>query len=120
MEDLYELRDMLQSELEDYGRKGSLRSGSLDVVDKLAHTIKNIDRIIANNRMSDSHGRYEGTYEGSYDDGSYRGRKRDSMGRYSRAAEDMMESLREIERQAPNEKLRQEIMRLTNKVEQMM
>ena len=46
MHKLYELKDMLCEELEQYGKKGELTAGSLDVVDKLTHTIKNLDKII--------------------------------------------------------------------------
>ena len=46
MHAIYELKDMLCKELEEYGEKGELTTGSLDVIDKLAHTIKNLDKII--------------------------------------------------------------------------
>lgn len=80
MHELYELKDRLCDELKEYGTK-ELSAGSLDTVDKLAHAIKNLDKIIES---------YEDEgYSGEYRDGmSYargRGRyaKRDSMGRYS-------------------------------------
>lgn len=97
MHELKELREMLCDALKGYGAKSDIGTQSLSVVDELARTIKNIDKIIESDeregysRDSGSYrgGRmYRGTYEGSYDDGgSYaRGRyaKRDSMGRYSR------------------------------------
>ena len=72
MNELYELREKLCDELKEYAHK-EMSAGSLDVIDKLAHSIKNIDKVI------DGH---EG-YSGRYDDGrSYA--KRDSRGRYSR------------------------------------
>ena len=46
MDALYELKDMLCEELEEYGKKDKLDVGGLDIVDKLAHTIKNLDKII--------------------------------------------------------------------------
>ena len=45
MDKLYDLKEMLCKELEGYGQK-ELTAGSLDVVDKLAHAVKNINKII--------------------------------------------------------------------------
>lgn len=108
MDELYKLKEMLCKELEQYGTKGELTGGSLEVVDKLAHAVKNLDKIIE--AYEDEEGSYamggqgysrEGGYsrDGRYmrDGGSYRGYsrndgsyargqnvRRDSMGRYSR------------------------------------
>lgn len=46
MHEIYELKEQLMKELEEYGRKGEMSTGSLEVVDKLAHTIKNLCKII--------------------------------------------------------------------------
>lgn len=73
MHKMEELREMLCEELDKITKKGELSAGSLDVVDKLTHSIKSIDTIIA---MEDS------GYSSDYMRGnSYA--KRDSMGRYS-------------------------------------
>lgn len=45
MHELYELKDKLLKELEEYGQK-EMSAGSLDVIDKLSHAIKNICKII--------------------------------------------------------------------------
>lgn len=88
------------------------------------------------NRGSYRGGSYRGSYRGgsyrdgrSYDDGSYargRGRnaKRDSMGRYSREdgysrGGDMVEELRGMMEEAPDDKTRQEFQRFISKMEQM-
>ena len=107
MHELYELKEMLCKELEEYGKKGELTSGSLDVVDKLAHTIKNMGR--GGNRV------------GSYARG--RNAKRDSRGRYSsegysRASEDVVEQLNEMMEDAP-ENMKHEIKRFITKLENM-
>lgn len=126
MHELYELKDMLMKELEEYGRKGEMSAGSLEIVDKLAHAVKNLCKIIeADEEYSEAGGSYEG---GSYARGggnrrsyaqggnrgggnrysresSYaRGRnaRRDSMGRYSREggysrADDMEEMVDSIQ-----------------------
>ena len=46
LDELYELKEMLCRELEEYGTKGKLSAGTLDVVDKLAHAAKNVAKII--------------------------------------------------------------------------
>lgn len=149
MHELYELKEKLCRELEEYGKK-DLSAGGLEVVDKLAHTVKNLDKIIESYEESEysgnmggsyargsrggSYGRggsYRGgSYDGSYDGGSYargRGRnaRRDSMGRYSsergysRDAQDMADQLRDLMEDAPDETVRRDIERLVKKVEQM-
>lgn len=74
MHTLEKLRDMLMDELDRCAEKDTLSTNSLYNVDKLTHAVKSIDTIMA---MEDA------GY--SNDDYSYaRGRRRDSMGRYSR------------------------------------
>ena len=64
------------------------------------------------------------SHRGSYGRMAY-ARKRDSMGRYSRdggysqAADDMVQELRELMRDAPDERTRQEFQRFIQKIEQM-
>lgn len=48
---MHELREMLCEELDKITRKGELSAGSLDIIDKLTHSIKSIDTIMA---MEDS------------------------------------------------------------------
>lgn len=108
MRELYELKEMLCKELKEYGSKGELTGGALEIVDKLAHAIKNLDKIIEVYEMEDEYSMDGGSYRGSYAGGesgqsrrggssrrgsssyrgsSYRGSsraaRRDSMGRYS-------------------------------------
>lgn len=136
MHNLYKLKEMLREELEKYGSK-ELQSGTLEIVDKLAHAIKNIDKIIEADEMEggsyysgNDGGSYRSYYDGSYDDGgSYRGyssargrgryAKRDSMGRYSRAG-DLAEQLRALMADAPDDKTRQEMQALVGRIEQQM
>lgn len=110
MEELYKLKETLCNELEEYSKKTKMSAGDLDVVDKLSHTIKNIDKIIEkydedeysgamgySNRMSYARGGNRGGNRGysneNYSNENYsmardgRGRgsnaRRDSRGRYS-------------------------------------
>ena len=46
MHNIYKLKELLMEELKDYGQKGELTPGSLEVIDKLAHATKNICKII--------------------------------------------------------------------------
>lgn len=79
MQKMEELRDMLCEELDKITKKGELSTGSLDVIDKLTHSIKSIDTIMA---MEDAGYSNEAGY--SYARGRGGNVKRDSMGRYSR------------------------------------
>lgn len=86
MEYMYDLKDKLCKELEEIARKPEMSAGDLEAVHKLTDTIKNLDKI---EMLEDGGYSRDGDWEmegrGSYERGaSYRGRKRDSMGRYSR------------------------------------
>ena len=82
---LDKVREMLCTELEEISKAGKLDATNLEHVDKLTHSIKSIDTIIA---MEDAgYSQEGGSYNGqSYAGGSYArgGRRRDSMGRYTR------------------------------------
>lgn len=78
MHKMEELKEMLCEELDEITKKGELSAGSLDVIDKLTHSIKSIDTIMA---MEDAGYSNESGY--SYARGRGRYAKRDSMGRYS-------------------------------------
>lgn len=145
MHELYDLKDMLCKELKEYGTKGELSAGTLDVVDKLTHTMKNLDKIIeayeeeegyssasrpdgmggmtdGSYRYSRNGGNYRGMYRGSYARGRMNAR-RDSMGRYSgnySRDDGMVEELRGLMEDAPNESIKRDIQRLVDKIEQQM
>lgn len=129
MKELYDLKEMLCNELKEYGGK-EMSTGTLDVVDKLAHTIKNLDKIIE----TYEEGGYSSHYPyWSYDNGmggsnrSYRGsyaQRRDRMGRYSGErgySRDggMVEELRALMQDAPDERTKQEFQRFIQKIESM-
>lgn len=88
MHEIYELKEMLMKELEEYGKKGELKDvGSLDIVDKLAHAIKNICKIIEAEEMEGESSYARGRSRAMGGQSMARGRRRDSMGRYSREGE---------------------------------
>lgn len=116
------LRDMLMREVEKIAEKNDLNDNTLIQVDKLTHSIKSIDTILA---MQDA------GYSEDYGGSSYARRyaRRDSRGRYSRedgyarrggyysredGKEEMMHQLREMMENAPDEITRQSIQRTMN------
>lgn len=141
MHAIYELKESLCDELEEYGKKDKLDLGAIDVIDKLAHTIKNLDKIIESYEEQEYSMDYDDgmSYEGEQGRGgtlgggsSYarrytmargRGRnaRRDSMGRYSSAGDSqmMISELRELMHDAPNEKTKMEFKKFIQKMEQM-
>lgn len=77
MERYKELEEMLCDEIDKITERGELNGSSLDMLDKLTHTLKSVKTI-------DAMDGYEEGY--SHDGMSYargRGARRDSMGRYS-------------------------------------
>lgn len=51
MHKVYKLRDTLCNELEEFGTKEKIDAQSLDMIDKLAHAIKNIDKVLCDYEM---------------------------------------------------------------------
>ena len=122
MKHLEELREVLCRELEEIAERGELSAGTLETVDKLTHTLKNLDKIMMGGSYSNA-GDWYGMGYGYRDDyrngNSYRGRKRDSMGRYSRAdaREDMAEKLRHMMDDAPDSRTREALEKALRSVE---
>ena len=146
MHKIYELKEVLCEELEGYGSKDKLDISDLECIDTLAHSIKNINKIIE--VYEEGYGEHE-TYEasrmpyprnmirrtgsyargrrGSYNrdlrdrssyDNSYRYYRNDG---YSRAEEDMdsmVDELRDMMQDLPPEK-QHEVQKFINRIEQM-
>lgn len=148
MHELYELKEKLMKELNEYASQ-EMSAGSLEVIDKLSHAIKNICKIIeaAEEEEYSGRGSYAGggnysresrysregrsgnryAYEGG---GSYaRGRnaRRDSMGRYSRemgysradGLEELVDSVKGMMQDLP-QNVQQDAQRFVQKLEQQM
>lgn len=146
--DLHELCETISKEIGEANEKirnagGKLTAGDVDYIDKLTHTLKSVKATIAMMEAEDGEysnraypdgmgGSYRGgrgtSYRGSYmgNGSSYaRGRmnaRRDSMGRYSGNGysrdDGMVEELRELMQDAPNETIKRDIQRLVDKIEQ--
>jgi len=133
MHEIYELKDKLCKELEEYGAKDKMDVGTLDVVDKLAHTIKNLDKIIEKYEEDEYSGgmmihdepmgRYSRRGGMSYARGRGANARRDSRGRYSsRYSGDtsmIIQELKELKEDAPDERTRLEFDRFIQKMESM-
>lgn len=137
MHELYELKEKLCQELEEYNSK-EMTAGSLEVIDKLAHTIKNLGKIIemyeesegysSRGGMSYEGGSYEGNYGGrSYARGGRGGRGgrtgANQYGSYARGgysrSDGMIAELRELMMEAPDERSKKEFQRFISKMESM-
>ena len=130
MHKLYELKEKLMDELNEYSDKEEMSAGDLEVVDKLTHTIKNLCKIIEDSEeYSEAGGSYEGgSYEGggSYARGSRSrgGSRANRGGSYARGQErrgryssySMLDRLQELADEAPDMRTRQEIERLMNRM----
>ena len=132
MEYMYELKEKLCKELDEIARKPEMGAGDLEIIHTLTDTIKNLDKIEMLEEDGYSRaGNWEADMRGTYGRGSsYRGRKRDSMGRYSRegrdgrggysrdsAKDEMMRHLDEMMDSASSEKEREIIRRTMSQLE---
>lgn len=134
-DDLMDMCETLSKELTKTNEKlrkvsGSISASDMDYINKLTHAIKSVKTTMA---MLDSEYsnagpyRYESHEDGGNDGASYRGRgrnaKRDAMGRYSSergySRNEMMDSLYDLRDSAPDERTRQELDRMINKMQSM-
>lgn len=130
MKDLEMLCDVLSEKIAEKTRKirnGGMNDGDLETLDKLTHTLASVKKIMAfmeDDGYSGYDGSYRNVYRGSYhggmNGGSYRGQRRDSMGRYSGergySRVDLAEKMRELMMDAPDDRTRQEMQRLVEKL----
>ena len=124
MHKLYEYACDELKALEKKAEKG-LTAAELEYADKLTELKKNILKIEMLEGDSEYSGNYGGmrSYRRSYADdeyGSYAGRRnarRDAMGRYSGAKDDIIDQLHDMVKTAPDERTKREIMNLIDKME---
>jgi len=125
IKDLHELCDILSEKIADKTRKvrsGGMSDGDLDTLDKLTHSLASIKKILAFAEDDDGYsGRYDGmgAYRNAYRGSYASGQRRDSMGRYSsgysRTA--LADKMRDLMMDAPDDRTRQEIQRMVEKLE---
>lgn len=146
MHELYKLKETLCKELEEYGERTQLDKSSLEIVDTLAHALKNLDKVIESkeadeyseamsrtNMSRDGMSNYSrGTIEdgmGHYHWPNYtRYSERRSMEggrgnsyRYSRdySGNDMVDKLREMMDEVQDDGTRNDLRKLISKMERM-
>lgn len=132
MHGIHELKERLCDELEEYGKKEDLDVGTLDVVDKLSRTVKNLGKIIDKYEESEysydngmNHSDYSNARNGRRSSRYSGARRRDSMGRYSSRRgysmdnKEMISELRELMQDAPDDRTRQEFQSFIDKMERM-
>lgn len=79
---LEDLRENLCEELEKVSKREGMNTADLDVIDKLTHAIKNLDKVMLGNEMIEEYGYSFGSYNRGYS-GARRGRDGDGDGRYN-------------------------------------
>ena len=126
MKELEALCDILSEKIAEKTRKirnGGMSDGDLETVDKLTQSLASVKKIMA--FMEDDGysgdwmgGPYRNSYRNSYARG---GRRRDSMGRYSGeygySRSDLADKMRELMKDAPDDRTRQEMLRMAEKLE---
>lgn len=121
MDKLSELKDRLMDEIKEYAGTGKLTKDDALTLKALTGAADHLCNLIEKDDGYSGHYPYMG-YDGR--GGSYaRGRnvRRDSMGRYSGergySRNDLADKMRELMEDAPDERTRQEIQRLVDKME---
>lgn len=126
MQDLYDLKENLLRELKTYAKRDKLDMASLQQIDTLAHSLKNLCKVIEDEEMKMKdysqmtmprmpHMSYGYDYDMSYARGRGANARRDSMGRYSSrdggysSHGDFRMELQELINSAPNEQVRQKM-----------
>lgn len=136
MHELYELKEKLMRELEDYSKNGKFSKDDVEAIKYITSGIDHICNIIEREedgysenrggsyaRGSYARGGYNGSNRGSYARGRGSNARRDSMGRYSSdgysmGTEEMIEELRGMMADAP-EGAKGKIRSLINELERM-
>lgn len=133
-DELKHICEILENELANVNKKldksdGVLSGDDISYIDKLTHSIKSIKTTMA---MMDSEDGYSheggrnmgGNYNGRYMGYSYAGRRnarRDSMGRYtrgySRGNEEMLDQVRDLMEQAPDDQTRREFQKILDRLD---
>jgi len=130
MKELEALCDVLSDKIAEKTRKiknSGMSDGDLETIDKLTHSLASVKKIMAFMEDEDGYsgnwpdGSYRGMYRGSYGGSYARGQRRDRMGRYSGergySRNDLADKMRELMMDAPDDRTRQEMQRMVDKLE---
>ena len=140
MHKLYELKEKLMKELEDYSQNGKFSKEDVEAIKYITSSIDHICNIVADADEEYSTAMGDGSYDrgmrgGSYNygGGSYarggrrggtyayargRGRnaRRDSMGRYSSAEDDFRMEMESLIEDAPSERVKQKMREIMQEI----
>lgn len=140
MHKLYELKEKLMKELEDYSQNGKFSKEDVEAIKYITSSIDHICNIVADAdeeySMAMGGGSYDGGTRGgsyNYGGGSYarggrrggsyayargRGRnaRRDSMGRYSSAEDDFRMEMESLIEDAPSERVKQKMREIMQEI----
>lgn len=136
MHELVNLKEKLCRELEEYSQRSRFDASNIQIIDTLAHTIKNLNKILDHEnvgnyseaphmRGSYSYGRNNGYSNGynygssRYNMGDWRANDYNMAGRYSMSNDEMMKTLTRLMNEAPDERTRMEFQKFMNHMEQM-
>lgn len=130
MHELEKLKSKLCHELEEYSGRDRLDMQSLQVIDTIAHTVKNLNKILdekakEDQRYSegyfyanDGRGYNNRGYSGGYSD-RYPDMNRGNWNRYSMGNDMIIDRLRGLMNETHDERTRQEFQTFINRMEQM-
>ena len=134
MHGIYKLKEEVIRELEEFGTRGEFSRNELPTIDMLAHTAKNLCKVIemCEDMTGYSYGsRYYGNdYSGRrrysmastpdyYNPPYSMARGRDSMGRYSSDNDWMIDTLHDLKSKATNDQMRNEFDEFIMRMERM-
>lgn len=134
MHEIENLKQQLCRELDEYAAKGKLDMQSLQIIDTIAHTVKNLNKILEHEEKSNGYSegpRVHGTYSfannnSGYNSGYNYNRMPDwrsdsySMAdRYSMGNEAMINKLYDLMNQTRDEKTRHEFQNFIDRMERM-
>ena len=110
MHKLYELKDKLMDELEDYTENGKFSKDNVEEIKYLSSAIDHICNILE--KADEEEYSMRGNSYRGYRGGNSYGRNRG----YSRASEDFRAELEEMMQDAPNDTIRQRMMDMMNEI----
>ena len=130
MKELETLCDVHSDKITEKTRKiknSGMSDGDLETIDKLTHSLASVKKIMAFMEDEEGYsgnwpdGSYRGMYRGSYGGSYARGQRRDRMGRYSGergySRNDLADKMRELMMDVPDDRTRQEMQRMIEKLE---
>lgn len=131
MRELENLKNKLCRELEEYSQRNRLDASNIQIIDTLAHTIKNLNKIIdheSENGYSEApHMRGTYSYRGDNDYnygsrrnmGDWRANDYSMGGRYAMGSNEMMNTLTRLMNETPDARVRMEFQKFIDRMEQM-